>query len=93
MSDKAQGDTFGVQIHRTTNELKFIVQVPSEIDSGWTNPDAFQALVEKRVWSILDQQFVLEEIVATTESGDVVSLGTITLRPDGTVVSHSLRPQ
>ncbi|MCL9817987.1 hypothetical protein [Natronocalculus amylovorans] len=91
MTDHSDGDTFGVQIHRTLNELQFIVQVPSDIDSGWTDPDTFQTLVENHVWNILDQQAVLEQIVSMTEPGDTVSLGTISLLPNGDVTSHSLQ--
>ncbi|WP_224449600.1 hypothetical protein [Haloprofundus salilacus] len=84
-------DTFGVGIHVTETDLQFVVHVPSEIDSGWTDPDKFQRLVERVVWERLDQQTVLREISSTTPTGETVTLGTVTLDPDGTVVDESLR--
>lgn len=83
-------DTFGVSIRVTEAELRFLVRVPSDIDAGWTDPDAFQALVERVVWRHLDQERVLRTIAATVPAGETVSLGTVTLTPDGTVVDHSL---
>ncbi|WP_089695599.1 hypothetical protein [Halogranum gelatinilyticum] len=85
------GDTFGVGIGVTDTDLQFLVQVPSDIDSQWTDPEEFQRLVEQVVWQQLDQQTVLQEIASTAEPGDSVRLGTVTLTPDGTVVDHSLR--
>ncbi|EJN59411.1 hypothetical protein HSB1_22300 [Halogranum salarium B-1] len=64
--------------------------MPSDIDSGWTNPEEFQRLVEAAVWEQLDQQAVLQQIASTTPAGETVRLGTVTLEPDGTVVDHSL---
>lgn len=86
------GDTFGVAIHVTETDLQFVVRVPSDIDSGWTNPDEFQRLVERIVWERLDQQAVLGDIASTTPAGETVALGTVTLQPDGTVLDHSLNP-
>ncbi|WP_049893811.1 hypothetical protein [Halogranum rubrum] len=83
-------DTFGVGIGVTETDLQFLVQVPSDIDSGWTNPEEFQRLVEAAVWEQLDQQAVLQQIASTTPAGETVRLGTVTLEPDGTVVDHSL---
>jgi hypothetical protein len=83
-------DTFGVGIHLTDDELEFVVRVPSDVDSGWTDPEAFQSLVAETVWNRLDQAAVLGAVANRYEAGDTVSLGTVTLRPDGTVVSHDL---
>ncbi|KTG08440.1 hypothetical protein AUR64_19575 [Haloprofundus marisrubri] len=84
-------DTFGVGIHVTETDLQFVVRVPSDIDSGWTDPEEFQRLVERVVWKRLDQEAVLREISASTPTGETVSLGTVTLESDGTVVDESLR--
>ena len=86
------GDTFGVGIGVTETDLQFLVRVPSDIDSGWTNPEEFQRLVEQAVWDTLDQQTVLGHIASTASAGETVQLGTVTLRPDGTLVDHSLTP-
>lgn len=83
-------DTFGVSIHVTDAELRFLVSVPSDIDAGWTDPDAFQSLVETTVWERLDKQAVLNSIATEHETGDTVQLGTVTLEPDGTVREQSL---
>lgn len=85
-------DTFGVGVHLTEEELQFVVHVPSDVDSGWTDPEAFQSLVAETVWDLLDQQAVLETIAERFETGTTVTLGTVTLEPDGTVVSHELNP-
>lgn len=85
-------DTFGVGVHVTEEDLRFLVHVPSEIDSGWTDPDEFQRLVERVVWERLDRDAVLRDIATDTPPGETVSLGTVTLSPDGTVVDHSLSP-
>ncbi len=85
-------DTFGVGIHLTDEELRFVVHVPSDIDSGWTDPEAFQSLVADVVWDRLDRRPVLESIVAEHDTGDTVSLGTVSLDPDGTVVDVDLDP-
>jgi hypothetical protein len=84
------GDTFGVGIHVTESDLQFVVHVPSDIDSGWTDPDEFQRLVERVVWERLDQERVLRAIAAETPAGETVTLGRVTLRPDGTVVGAAL---
>lgn len=87
-----EGDTFGVGIGVTEDNLEFLVQVPSDIDAGWTDPDAFQGLVEEVVWRHLDQRTVLGTVASSVPAGERVSLGTVTLRPDGTVVDHTLSP-
>jgi len=86
------GDTFGVGIHLTAAELRFVVRVPSDIDAGWTDPEEFQSLVETAVWNRLDRESVLGAIADEHDGGETVSLGTVTLRPDGTVVDASLDP-
>ena len=83
-------DTFGVGIHVTESDLQFVVRVPSDIDSGWTDPEEFQRLVERVVWERLDQRAVLADVAAGTPAGETVTLGTVTLSPDGTVVETSL---
>ncbi len=85
-------DTFGVGIHVTDADLQFVVHVPSDIDSGWTDPEEFQRLVERVVWDALDKEAVLGGIAADASAGETVSLGTVTLEPDGTVVDRSLEP-
>jgi hypothetical protein len=83
-------DTFGVGIHVTDTELQFVVHVPSSIAPGWTDPEAFQRLVEQVVWNVLDREETLRSIAASASTGETVTLGTVTLRPDETVVDHSL---
>lgn len=83
-------DTFGVGVSVTDEELRFVVHVPSEIDSGWSDPEAFQSLVESVVWDRLDREATLRAIAAEGTAGDTVTLGTVTLEPDGTVVDASL---
>jgi hypothetical protein len=97
MSDDADGtdgaddgDTFGVGVRVTESELRVVVRVPSEIDSGWTDPDSFQGMVEQVLWEQLDQEETLQAIASTTDPGETTMLGTVTLRPDGTVVESSL---
>lgn len=85
-------DTFGVGIHVTKTELQFVVHVPTSIDSGWTDPEAFQGLVERVVWTHLDQEPTLRAVATSASTGETVTLGTVTLRPDGTVVDHTLSP-
>jgi hypothetical protein len=85
-------DTFGVGIHVTEDELRFVVHVPSSIDSGWTDPEAFQRLVERVVWTHLDRESTLWTVASAASTGETVTLGTVTLRPDETVVDHSLSP-
>lgn len=84
------GDTFGVAIRLTDREFRFLVRVPSDIDSGWTDPEAFQARIEAATWERLDKRETLRAVERTAEAGDTVRLGTVELRPDGTVVGHSL---
>ncbi len=83
-------DTFGVGIHLTDDELQFVVQVPTDVDSGWTDPEAFRSLVAEAVWERLDQRRVLETISSRYESGDTVTLGIVSLEPDGTVTDVDL---
>jgi len=84
------GDTFGVGIHVADAEFQFVVHVPSDIDSGWTDPEAFQRVVERAVWDRLDQEATLREIGERATAGETVTLGRITLSPDGTVLSSDL---
>ncbi|WP_066417000.1 hypothetical protein [Halorubrum aethiopicum] len=83
-------DTFGVGVRVTEAELRFLVRVPTDIDSGWTDPEAFQSLVAEVVWERLDRRSVLETIANEYDTGDTVTLGTVTLDPDGSVVDHDL---
>ena len=83
-------DTFGVGVRVTDDELRFLVHVPTDIDPGWTDPAAFQSLIADVVWDRLDQQTVLEQIAMECNTGETVGLGTVTIRPDGTVVDHDL---
>lgn len=83
-------DTFGVGIRVTDEELRFLVHVPTDIDSGWTDPEAFQSLVAEAVWERLDRRSVLETIATEYDTGDTVRLGTVTLEPDGSVLDHDL---
>ncbi|MEA1932040.1 MAG: hypothetical protein U9O06_10905 [Euryarchaeota archaeon] len=89
-TDDSEGDRFLVAIHVTESELEFVVRVPSDIDSGWRDPEAFQQLVAEVTWDLLDQEPTLRAIAAEASPGETVTLGTVTLRPDGTVVSHDL---
>jgi hypothetical protein len=88
--DVGTGDTFGVGIGVTEAELRVVVRVPSEIDSGWTDPEEFQRMVERVLWNRLDREETLRAVASTTEPGGTAMLGTVTLRPDGTVVKESL---
>jgi hypothetical protein len=83
-------DTFGVGVRVTEAELRFLVRVPTDIDPGWTDPEAFQSLVAEVVWERLDRRSVLETIANEYDTGDTVRLGTVTLDPDGSVVGHDL---
>lgn len=89
-TDSPDGDTFGVGVHVTEEELRFVVHVPSDIDSGWTDPEAFQGVVQQVVWERLDREETLQAVAATTPPGKTVTLGRVTLRPDGTVVDATL---
>ncbi|WP_253736992.1 hypothetical protein [Halohasta salina] len=89
-ADDSDGDRFLVAIHVTESELEFVVRVPSDIDSGWRDPEAFQQLVAEVTWDHLDQESTLCSIAAEGSPGDTVTLGSVTLQSDGTVVSHDL---
>ncbi|TQQ79206.1 hypothetical protein EGH24_11250 [Halonotius terrestris] len=86
----SDGDRFVVGIHVTDSELRFVVHVPSDIDSGWRDPDEFQQLVEEITWEQLDRETTLRAIATDGEPGETVTLGSVTLQPDGTVVDHAL---
>lgn len=86
------GDTFGVGIHVTDAEFQFVVHVPSDIDSGWTDPEAFQRAVERAVWDRLDRAATLRRIGERADLGETVTLGRITLTPDGTVHGSAFDP-
>ena len=92
MTDNTDGDRFLVGIHVTDDQLEFIVRVPSEIDSGWRDPEAFQQLVAEVTWDELDQQSTLRAIATEGSPGETVMLGSVRLQPDGTVVDHELSP-
>jgi len=83
-------DRFAVGLHRTESELEFVVRVPSDIDSAWRSPAEFQQLIEQITWTHLDQASTLRTVATETEPGETVTLGTVTLQPDGTLVDHSL---
>ena len=84
-------DTFGVGIRVTESELRVVVGVPSDIDAGWTDPESFQSLVAETVWERLDRRSTLETIAVRYDTGETVSLGSVTLEPDGTVVETDLK--
>ncbi|WP_435114835.1 hypothetical protein [Halolamina sp. C58] len=88
--EAVDGDTFGVGVRVTESELRVVVQVPSDIDSGWTDPESFQGMVEQVLWDRLDQEETLRAIASANEPGETTMLGTVTLQPDGTVVDSSL---
>lgn len=83
-------DTFGVGIRVAEAELRVVVGVPSDIDAGWTDPEAFQSLVAEAVWERLDRRPTLEAVAARYETGETATLGSVTLEPDGTVVETDL---
>jgi hypothetical protein len=83
-------DTFGVGIRVTEAELRVVVGVPSDIDAGWTDPEAFQSLVAEAVWERLDRRPTLEAVAARYDTGETAALGSVTLEPDGTVVETDL---
>lgn len=85
-------DTFGVGIRLTEEEFQFVVGVPSDVDSGWTDPEEFQSIVAETVWERLDRQSVFESVADRFRAGETATLGTVTLEPNGTVVSHDLAP-
>ncbi|WP_435146907.1 hypothetical protein [Halobaculum sp. P14] len=84
------GDTFGVGVQVTDEELRFVVHVPSDIDSGWSDPDSFQQRIEAVTWDVLDRRETLGRIDAVAEAGDTVTLGTVTMQPGGDVTGHTL---
>ncbi|ERG94705.1 hypothetical protein [Haloquadratum walsbyi] len=86
----SSGDTFGVGIHITESDLQFIVHVPSDINSGWTDPTTFQKQIETIVWNHLEKSTILKRLANQYEVGTTVSLGRITLSSDGTVHNISL---
>jgi len=90
MSTDTEGDRFLVGIHVTDEQLEFIVHVPSEIDSKWRDPEAFQQLVANVTWEQLDQESTLRTIAAEGSPGETISLGSVRLQPDGTVIDHEL---
>lgn len=83
-------DTFGVGVHVTTDQLRLVVRVPSDIDSSWRDRESFQRRVEEEVWAELDREAVLGAVARDAAVGETVELGTVTLSPDGTVESHDL---
>jgi len=85
-------DTFGVGIRVTETELRVVVGVPSDIDPGWTDPEAFQSLVAEAVWERLEQRPTLEAVAARYDTGETAALGSVTLEPDGTVTETDLTP-
>lgn len=89
-ADAEPGDRFLVAIHVTDSDLQFVVRVPSDIDSGWRDPEAFQRLVERVTWERLDQESTLRTIAASGSPGETITLGSVWLQPDGTLVSHTL---
>ena len=84
------GDRFVVGIQVMEAELRFVVRVPTDIESNWSDPEAFQSLVERRTWEILDQESTLRTIATERTAGETVRLGCITLKADGTLVDHEL---
>ncbi|QKG93711.1 hypothetical protein HPS36_12890 [Halorubrum salinarum] len=84
-------DTFGVGIRVAETELRVVVGVPSDIDAGWTDPEAFQSLVAEAVWDRLDRRRTLAAVDARYDTGETAALGSVTLEPDGTVVETDLR--
>ncbi|SEA05028.1 hypothetical protein SAMN04488065_1581 [Haloplanus vescus] len=88
--DDAPADTFGVSIGVDDDAARFLVHVPSALDADWRDRDAFQRLVEEAVWSHLDRDPTLRTATEVADPGERVDLGTVTLRPDGTVVDHTL---
>lgn len=93
-ADEAEpdGDRFGVGIQVAAETLRFVVHVPSEIDSGWSDPDEFQRLIERETWEVLDRRETLRAVDDAAGEGETVTLGTVTMRPDGSVVGHTLSP-
>ncbi|AZH26762.1 hypothetical protein [Haloplanus aerogenes] len=90
MADDSPADTFGVSIGVDDDAFRFLVHVPSNLDAAWSDRDAFQQLVEQAVWERLDRDRTIRAVDRVAETGERVELGTVTLRPDGTVVDHTL---
>jgi len=90
MTDDTEGDRFLVGIHVTDDQLEFVVHVPSEIDSEWRDPEAFQQLVADVTWDHLDQESTLRTIASERSPGETVRLGSVRLQPDGTVLDAAL---
>jgi hypothetical protein len=88
--DSPPADTFGVSIGVDDDAFRFLVHVPSALDAAWSDRDAFQQLVEQAVWERLDRDRTLQAVDRVAEAGERVELGTVTLRPDGTVTDHGL---
>ncbi|MFB6256148.1 MAG: hypothetical protein ABEH58_05375 [Haloplanus sp.] len=83
-------DTFGVSIGVDDDAFRVLVHVPSTLDATWSDRDAFQRLVEDAVWDRLDRDETLRAVNRVADAGERVELGTVTLRPDSTVVDHTL---
>ena len=83
-------DTFGVGVHVTDDHLRLVVRVPSDLNSSWRDREAFQRRVEAVVWEELDREAVLGAVARDVAAGETVSLGTVTLSPDGGVEDHDL---
>jgi hypothetical protein len=90
--DAPPADTFGVSIGVDDDAFRFLVHVPSQLDAAWEDRDAFQRLAEEAVWTHLDRDETLQAVDRVAGTGERVELGTVTLRPDGTVVDHTLAP-
>ncbi|ERH12192.1 MAG: hypothetical protein J07HB67_01206 [halophilic archaeon J07HB67] len=88
--DAATGDTFGVGVRLTDAEFRLVVHVPSEIDSGWSDPETFQRRIESYTWQRLDRETTLSAVAETATPGQTLTLGTVTMRPDGEVTDDSL---
>jgi len=90
--DRAPADTFGVSIGVDDDAFRFLVHVPSNLDAEWRDRDAFQRQAERAVWDNLDRETTLQAVSRVAAAGERVELGTVTLRPDGTVVDYTLSP-
>ncbi|QLG29416.1 hypothetical protein HUG10_04165 [Halorarum halophilum] len=77
-------------MHVTAEEFRFVVHVPADIDSGWSDPEAFQRRIEEVTWDVLDKEETLRSLSETASAGETVTIGTVSMRPPGTVVSHTL---
>ncbi|ESP87253.1 hypothetical protein [Candidatus Halobonum tyrrellensis] len=88
--DETEGDTFGVGIAVDAEAFRFVVHVPSDIDSGWRDPEAFQTRVETETWERLDKRETLHAVDERAGEGETVTLGTVTMHPDEGLVDHSL---